>query len=133
MEMMKAEPEGKTGIPVSRHGIFRIMERLSCGEKQARNVARKAWERGASMDQLPLVKQRKFLQCRDGRFAAGATQFRVYQGFLFIFAPDGKLVTMYSVPNDFLKRPLYVGKKRVRHFRYYEQAKRMEDAFECAG
>ena len=128
--MMTVNPVGNQvtnyrGI-ASYHGLQRTMERLDCHEDQAMRVIKRAWEHGTVMEDLPLAKQRRYLEVRDGRFDDRKTQFRVYREHLFIFSPDGALVTMYPVPKDFSKRPHFIGKQHIRDFRQYERAKRME-------
>lgn len=128
--MMTVNPVGTQdtnyrGI-ASYYGLQRTMERLDCHEDQAVRAIKRVWEHGTVMEDLPLAKQRRYLEVRDGRFDDGKTEFRVYREHLFIFSPDGALVTMYPVPKGFSKRPHFIGKQRIRDFRQYEKAKCME-------
>ena len=139
MNMMTSISSGNNAVtPIdmtSYHGLYRTIERLNCrNEKQALRIIRLAWERGTSMSDLDLVKQKKYLAARDGRCAEGATQFRVYQNHLWIFSPDPDpvLITVYPVPKDFSKRGHYIGKQKIRDFKQYERTKRFECDLEYA-
>lgn len=102
------------------HGIMRTMERMGVTEKQAHRIISKAWERGAAINDLPL-KQCRFLQKRDGRFETGNTQFRVYRECIFVFSPEGVLVTMYDTDFLFYGKNIYDGKVLVRNPHQYNR------------
>lgn len=133
MNMVTSVSVGNNSMAASNlasyHGICRTIERLNCrNEKQALRTIKLAWERGTIMDDLELVKQRKYVLARDGRCAGGATQFRVYQNHLWIFSPGPEpvLITVYPVPKDFSKRGHYIGKEKIRDFKQYERTKRFD-------
>ena len=102
------------------HGIMRTMERMGVTEKQTHRIISRAWERGVAINDLPL-KQRRFLQKRDGRFETGSTQFRVYRECIFIFSPEGVLITVYDTDFRFHGKNIYDGKVRVRNPHQYNR------------
>lgn len=102
----------------SKHGFVRTMERAHKNDFQALRLIHNAWARGKCARQLPTV-QRKRISRFNSLLCGGCTNLRVYNGFLFIFAPDGPLITMHELPEGFDAKPIYHGKVRVRDAKKY--------------
>lgn len=105
----------------TRHGLVRTMERADKNRKQALRMIQNAWIRGKKADDLPLVKQREYMEYRESVTEDGKVNLRVYAGNLFIFSSRGILITMYPLPQSWGKKPTFAGKEHVRDFRTYRQ------------
>lgn len=94
------------------HGFVRTMERADKTEQQAVRMIKNAWFRGKTIDQLPLVKQKDYVTKYNSLLLDGYTNLRVYCGYLFIFAANGRLITMHPLPRRFDKKNMYDAKAR---------------------
>ena len=114
--------EAEHGADTSIHALVRVMQRFDVNEKRAMHIIRCAKKKGRTVEELPLCRQREYVERHDTLLFNGHPTFRVYQDFLFIFAPSEQLITAYELPGSFHKRKRFDrNKQAVRNFSKYRR------------
>lgn len=99
---------------MTRHSIKRARERGHLSRNAAIKVFENAFEHGKREEELPL-REREYLGGKSG----GDKIAVYYSGYCFIFLDNGVCITMFRVPDWFLKKTNYDGKVSVRNPRKY--------------
>lgn len=118
---LTAAPSNRWDI-TTVHGLSRTMERAGKTGQQALRMIACAWARGKAPDELRHAELRRRVEfferaTQDGR--DGHILLRVYNRYLFIFSAEGRLITMFALPDALFKKRVYDGKARVRHVRKF--------------
>ena len=88
-------------IRVTRHAEHRMRERLGINKRSVQGAAQRAYERGARYDQTT-GKLRHFLDEKMISYGAGSV-YRIYSEWLYVFSPDGFLITIVPLYSDMKK------------------------------
>lgn len=106
----------------SMHGLHRTQERLRVNRSKALDRIQKAWDSGRGIEDLRNARQRKYVHDRSVKYAATGSIYRLMGDQLYIFDPQGCLITMFAMPRATRKsQNRYIGKKKYRNFGQYRQ------------
>lgn len=106
----------------SLHALMRVMQRRDINEQKALRLIRNAWDKGSCVAELPMRRQREYVENHRMLMNDGWTQLRVYQDYLFIFSATEKLITAYPLPDRFNKhRHFAQDKQHIRNLRKYQR------------
>lgn len=102
------------------HGFVRALRRSELTDRQTLRLIEHAWHRGLGYREMVNQNQRKFFLYCTSKTISGDTIVRIYQNYAFIFAPNGRLITMFEVPKNFTQKTFYSkNKSPVRNVRRY--------------
>ena len=114
--------EAEHARDTSVHALVRVMQRFDVSEKRAMHIIRCAKRKGRQVSDLPQCRQRRYVERQDRPTFDGHPTYRVYQDFLFVFAPNEQLITAYELPGSFHKRRKFDrNKQAVRNFSKYRR------------
>ena len=109
------------------HGLARTMERTGKDELHSINLIQKAWNKGKATNEYNQLWN--LMPKMNGNRTVSEqrlnTEHRVYKGNLFVFSKDGKLITMFPLPDNYYHKLQFRGKERLRKAKRYDRMNSM--------
>lgn len=83
----------------TKHGKERVKDRLGLSKSQADKVAERAWNQGLKHGECK-GNLGKYIDGLHFRCGGNGNVYRVYAHHIYVFTPNGRLVTVMGLPNN---------------------------------
>lgn len=83
----------------TRHGKARVKDRLGLSKNQADKVGERAWNHGLKHGECK-GNLSKYIDSLYFKYGGNGNVYRVYAHHVYVFTPNGKLVTVMGLPNN---------------------------------
>ena len=111
---MKKRREKRLDNFATKHSIERMKERRGINAKKAEKRIKQAILRGKSFSKFS-SREREYLR----HYEANGCRALAYDGFCYIISEENKCITLFALPEWFLQKKRFIGKKKIRDYRKY--------------